>query len=218
MSKHKPYGLRCKETSLPDAANKVLASAQSVESAGILLSSVPLAYSRDMIRFESSFHGREISSSLIQHCLSHIMRKPDFCLSEISPFVFATWIVLFLLYLYPKFQNSSFLLRKCRLVCVRLVSETPKTGFLVLRLIYSGNDFRFCWTNPMILVRSLVPFVDMDHLWHLSSLIFIKHALKTGQMAAKTDLCLAWCTVHIGFVVHHLIYNKLCKFYECLQI
>ena len=70
----------------------------------------------------------------------------------------------------------------------------------------------------MILVHSLVPLVDMDHLWHQSSLTFIKQALETGQMASKTDLCLALCTVHIGFVMHHLIYNKLCKFYECLQI
>ena len=42
------------------------------------------------------------------------MRKPDFCLCEnkgtdqISAFLFATWIVIVKLYLYPKFQASGF--------------------------------------------------------------------------------------------------------------
>ena len=36
----------------------------------------------------------------------------------ISAFVFATWIVQFLLYLYPKFQDSNFLLWVYRPVCV----------------------------------------------------------------------------------------------------
>ena len=57
------------------------------------------------------------------------MRKPDFCLGEnkgadqlrgklISAFVFATRIVYFLFFLYPKFQASSLLLRLYSPVCV----------------------------------------------------------------------------------------------------
>ena len=37
----------------------------------------------------------------------------------ISAFVFTAWMVQFLLYLYPKFQDSNFLLRLYRPVCVR---------------------------------------------------------------------------------------------------
>ena len=50
--------------------------------------------------------------------MSHVMRKPDFCLCKnkgayqlCSYFVFATWIVQFLFFLNPKFQASSNLCR-----------------------------------------------------------------------------------------------------------
>ena len=62
--------------------------------------------------------------------MSHVTRKPDFYLCKtkaqiscavtaqlISAFVFATWIVQFLLYLYSKFQDSSLLMRLYRSVC-----------------------------------------------------------------------------------------------------
>ena len=50
------------------------------------------------------------------------MRIPDFAYAKTKAqvsFVFATWIVQFLIYLFPKFQDSSFLLREYRQVCVR---------------------------------------------------------------------------------------------------
>ena len=55
------------------------------------------------------------------------MRKLDFCTGKnkskdqqlISDFVFATWYVLFLFFLNPKFQVSSHLLQLHRPVCVR---------------------------------------------------------------------------------------------------
>ena len=63
--------------------------------------------------------------------MSRVMRKPDFTYAKtkaqiscavtarlISTFVFATQIVQFLLYLYPKCQDSSFLLWMYRPVCV----------------------------------------------------------------------------------------------------
>ena len=66
--------------------------------------------------------------------LSHLMGKPTICVGEnkdadqlrgnrelISAFVFATWIVQFLHYLYPKFQASSIFLCLYRPVCVRPV-------------------------------------------------------------------------------------------------
>ena len=57
-----------------------------------------------------------------------ITRKPDFC-----TFVFATWIVQFLILLNPKFQATSLLLLLYRPVCVR-TGQTPKTVFLASRL------------------------------------------------------------------------------------
>ena len=48
----------------------------------------------------------------------------------ISTFVFATWIVQFLLYLNPKFQISTHIPQMHRLVCVR-PGQKPWTGFLV---------------------------------------------------------------------------------------
>ena len=51
--------------------------------------------------------------------MSCIMRNPDFCTSQlVSTFVFATRIVQYLLYLYAKFQDSSFLLWVYMPVCV----------------------------------------------------------------------------------------------------
>ena len=64
--------------------------------------------------------------------MSHVVRKPDFAgaktkaqiscavtAKQISAFVFATWIVQFLLYLFPKFQAYMLLLCLYSSVCVR---------------------------------------------------------------------------------------------------
>ena len=48
----------------------------------------------------------------------------------ISTFVFATWTAQFLLYLYTKFQNSSFLLWLYRPVCVRPGQKSRRPVFL----------------------------------------------------------------------------------------
>ena len=61
----------------------------------------------------------------------------------ISAFGFATRIVLFLIYLYPKFQDYSFLLRLYRLVC-QTRSETPNTDFLASRLIFYSVSSETC--------------------------------------------------------------------------
>ena len=56
--------------------------------------------------------------------MSRLMGKPTICIGEnkdaklISAFVFASRIVQFLLYLTPKFQTSSLLLKLYRPVCV----------------------------------------------------------------------------------------------------
>ena len=75
------------------------------------------------------------------------MRKPDFYLCEnkgvdqlqcfSAPlYKFATRLVQFLLYLYPKFQDSNFLLRLYKPLC-QTWSEIWKTGFLAPWLIWS---------------------------------------------------------------------------------
>ena len=52
-----------------------------------------------------------VSFSIIALHLSLHMRKPTICICENKDaFVFTTWIVLFLFYIYPKFQASSFML------------------------------------------------------------------------------------------------------------
>ena len=75
--------------------------------------------------------------------LSRCMRKPDFAYAKtkpqiscavtaqlISAFVFVTWIVQFVLYLYQIFQDSSFFLSLYRLVC-------DKPGRKPQRLVFS---------------------------------------------------------------------------------
>ena len=83
------------------------------------------------------------------------MRKQTICICEnkdavtaqlISAFVFATRIVLFLFYLYPKFQASTFMLSLYSLVCVNLV-RNQIVGFVMHRLIdvlfiYFQSGFR----------------------------------------------------------------------------
>ena len=75
--------------------------------------------------------------------MSHVMRKLDFAYAKtkvqiscavtaqrICTFVFATRIVPFLLYLFPKFQDCSHFLCLHRPVCFdQAWLETPKTGF-----------------------------------------------------------------------------------------
>ena len=72
------------------------------------------------------------------------MRKTDFCLCEykgtdqlcstaqlICTFVFATWIVQFILYIYPKFQEFSLIFSVTAQVGLcQTRSELPKTIFL----------------------------------------------------------------------------------------
>ena len=73
-----------------------------------------------------------ISGKHYKHYNMSHTRKPDFCLCAnkatdhcavtaqlISTFVFVTPIVQFLLYLYPKFQDSNFFLRLYRPIFVR---------------------------------------------------------------------------------------------------
>ena len=63
--------------------------------------------------------------SMSFYYMSRVMRKPYFCLCENrgadqlrSNFVFATWIVLFLFFLNPKFQASNHPLWLHRPVCI----------------------------------------------------------------------------------------------------
>ena len=104
--------------------------------------------------------------------MSRIIRKADFYLCKnkdadqlcsnctavtaqlISAFVFATWMVQFLLYLYPKFQYSSFLLWVYRPVCVgpgrksqRLVFSRPG-----LNGLEGKPDFGFCPSTLRVMV------------------------------------------------------------------
>ena len=71
------------------------------------------------------------------------MGKQDFCLCEnkgaIGTFVFATWKVQYLLYFYPKFQDSSVVYR---LVCVA-TGQKHDDQFLKSRLIclYDNSQF-----------------------------------------------------------------------------
>ena len=74
------------------------------------------------------------------------MRKPDYCLCEnkgadqrlsvavtvklISVFVFATWKVQYLLYLYPKCQDSSFLPRIYKPACQTRLEKPGRPVFL----------------------------------------------------------------------------------------
>ena len=70
------------------------------------------------------------------------MSKQDFCLCKnkganqlrsyctADQHLFSTRMVLFLLYLYPTFQDSSFLLRMYRLVCVRPGWKSRRSVFL----------------------------------------------------------------------------------------
>ena len=82
------------------------------------------------------------------------MRKPTICICEkkdakviaqlISTFVFDTVIVLYLFYLYPKFQDSSFMLSLCSLVCVGPVQK-PNCSF--------SNDVAqilVCFSSPYV--------------------------------------------------------------------
>ena len=75
--------------------------------------------------------------------MSCVVRKPDFCLAKtkaqisfavtaklIIAFVFAIWIVQFLLYLYPEFQAHSLLLSLHRLVSVRPGWKSRRLVFL----------------------------------------------------------------------------------------
>ena len=77
-----------------------------------------------------------ITDNIRRHNLSRLMGKPTICICENKDadqlrgnreadhaFVFAKWIVQFLLYLYPKFQASSILLCLCSSVCVGPVQK-----------------------------------------------------------------------------------------------
>ena len=97
--------------------------------------------------------------------LSHVMRKPTFCIclnkgadqlrttaKLISTFVFATSIVQFLFYLYPKFQASSLLIRLYRPVCVghdrkrKLLEFSCKSSFVKFNASVK-------WTTLKVLTR-----------------------------------------------------------------
>ena len=54
--------------------------------------------------------------------------------AQLIIFVFATWVVPFLLYLYPKFQDSSFLLWVYRPVCVGPGQKFPNSQDLFSRV------------------------------------------------------------------------------------
>ena len=77
--------------------------------------------------------------------MSRIVRKPRYCICVnkdtdqltaklISAFVFATWIVQYLYFLYPKFQASSHLQWLYSLFLSNLV-RIYNAGLLTLRLI-----------------------------------------------------------------------------------
>ena len=93
--------------------------------------------------------------------MSRIVRKPGFfayaktkaqisfgvTAKLISAFVFATWIVQFVFFLNPKFQVLACFCDHAGLC--QTWSETPKTGFLVSRLILCKVQFA-CAKNTRV--------------------------------------------------------------------
>ena len=96
--------------------------------------------------------------------LSRVMRKLDFRLCKkqaqnscainallIWAFVIATGIVNVLLYLYPKFQDSSFLLSLHRPLCVR-------PGWKLRRPVFSCHGSFLSYPNALYEATSSSPF------------------------------------------------------------
>ena len=91
----------------------------------------------------------------------------------ISTFVFATWILQFILFLNLKFQASSHLLWLHKPVCIRPDPESPKPfgvthvcleiggreygQFDVSPVKYSYSDTQLVHTSPVVLVTNVYP-------------------------------------------------------------
>ena len=135
--------------------------------------------------------------------LSRVMGKREFCICEnkcadqlcskctftaqlISAVVLATQKAQFLLYVYPRLQDSSIFLLLCQ-----TWSEMWNTGFLASRLIYCIHFLRFSRENPRCARQlnndSLIP--DL----HSSCYIHCTVCFKSVYFVMK--LCYSWKSV-----------------------
>ena len=109
--------------------------------------------------------------SLMSLYMSRVMRKPAFCicinkdadqLCSYSAFVFATWIVLFLYFLNPKFQASRHILWLYSPVCVGpgrkprrpVFSQLGSLAGTLIAVSWTVDQRQVCHENPEILTST----------------------------------------------------------------
>ena len=96
----------------------------------------------------------------------------------ISTFLFASQIVQFLLYLYPKFQDSSFLLCVYRQACVG-PSRTPR------RLVFSRCDL----IRLEVVSHNSITFLRPIHLYKVIGILYVldgKVGCKLGRQRSHS--------------------------------
>ena len=111
-----------------------------------------------------------------------------------SSFAVATWIIQFLLYLYPKFQECSFLLRMYRPLCVRPVGNPEDlvsgiTAHIVLYIFSSPEPsgsqgelivYPCSVVRPSVRRPSFSKIFSSETAWPIKAKFYMKHLWEGG--------------------------------------